>query len=106
MLADNYFGSTGDIGIGVIPSVYLQTNAPSTVSANMAWDAQFSYTLNQAAAGNLWSLLKGLKVTLGVNNLGNKMPPSCAALQSHRLLQQQRRCLHLFAHRPALVHFC
>lgn len=74
-LANNYFGSSGDIGSGAIPSVYLQTNAPSTVSSYLAWDAQASYTFSPAAAGRVWSLLKGMKVAVGANNLGNKMPP-------------------------------
>ncbi len=76
VLANNYFGSTGDIGSGAIPSVYLQTNAPSAVSSYMAWDAQLSYTFDKTTAGKLWGLLKGMKLSAGVNNLGNKMPPA------------------------------
>ncbi len=75
LVGNNYFGSSGDIGSGAIPSVYLQTNAPSTVSSYMAWDAQLSYTFDKAAAGNIGSLLKGMKVAIGVDNLGNRMPP-------------------------------
>ncbi len=75
VLANNYFGATGDIGSGAIPSVYLQTNAPSSVSSYLAWDAQLSYTFNKGASGDLWGLLKGMKLSVGVNNVGNKMPP-------------------------------
>ena len=75
VLANNYFGSTSDIGSGAIPAVYLQTNAPTTVSSYMAWDAQLSYTFNQASAHSVWEMLKGMKVAIGANNLGNKMPP-------------------------------
>jgi len=75
VLGNSYFGSTGDIGSGAIPSVYLQTNAPSTVASYTTWDAQLSYTFDQESGGRLWSMLKGMKLSFGANNLANKMPP-------------------------------
>ena len=45
------------------------------MAAYNTFDVQGSYTFGKKDAGNLWSYLKGLKVTVGVNNLGNKMPP-------------------------------
>jgi iron complex outermembrane receptor protein len=75
LLANNYFGSTTDIGSGAIPSVYLLTNPATKVSAYQSWDAQISYDFGHHAAHDLWSMLKGMKVSVGINNLANRMPP-------------------------------
>ena len=78
LLANSHVSSTTDILSGQIPALYLANPAtpPVTeVAAYNTFDVQGSYTFGKKDAGNLWSYLKGLKVTVGVNNLGNKMPP-------------------------------
>ncbi len=77
-LGSTYDSSMTDILSGQIPAVYLANPAtpPVTkVAAYTTFDLQASYTFDRAGAARLWSYLKGLKLTVGVNNLGNKMPP-------------------------------
>lgn len=74
-LANTYLSSLVDIPGRNIPVVYLQTHAPTRVSYYTAWDLQFTYVLDQQFARGLWKYFKGMQVTVGVNNLFNRMPP-------------------------------
>ena len=77
-LGSAHMSSMTDILSGQIPDLYLANTAtpPATkVAAYTTLDAQFSYTVGKAEATSLWSYLKGMKLTLGVNNLTNHMPP-------------------------------
>jgi iron complex outermembrane receptor protein len=70
--------STTDILSGQIPALYLANPAtpPATkVGSYATFDAQVAYTIGHTATTGLWSVLKGMKLTLGVNNLANRMPP-------------------------------
>jgi len=58
------------------------TNPPTTVSSYTAWDFQASYTVSKATANGLWSYLNGAKITVGVTNVFNRMPPSAPLSQS------------------------
>ena len=73
-VGQSYSGSVTDIG-ATPPAVYLATRTPTKVDKYYSWDLQESYTFNKTEAGRMWSLLKGMKVTVGVNNLFNRMPP-------------------------------
>ena len=73
-IGNSYSSSMTDIG-STPPAVYLATRTPTRIDSYYSWDLQESYTFSQAEAGRLWSLLKGMRVTAGVNNLFNRMPP-------------------------------
>jgi iron complex outermembrane receptor protein len=45
------------------------------VPSYSAWDASLSHQLRFAGTGTLTRLLSGLRVTVGVNNLTDRMPP-------------------------------
>ncbi len=74
ILGNSYSSSVTDSG-GTPPAVYLATHPAARVDAYYSWDLQETYTVDPATAGRLWSLLKGMKVTAGVNNVFNRMPP-------------------------------
>ena len=67
-----------DILSGQIPDLYLAnpSTPPATqVPAYTTYDLQGSYTFGKADGSARWGYLKGFKLTLGVNNLSNRMPP-------------------------------
>lgn len=70
-----YATSMTDIKTSQIPSVYLQTNPVSKVSSYLAWDVQASYTVQEKESRAIWSFLRGLMLSVGVNNVTNRMPP-------------------------------
>ncbi|SDR90807.1 TonB-dependent receptor [Opitutus sp. GAS368] len=77
-LGSTHVSSMTDILSGQIPDLYLANPAtpPATkVAAYTTFDLQGSFTFGKGEASALWKCLKGLKVTVGVNNLTNKMPP-------------------------------
>jgi len=77
-LGSTYVSSMTDILSGQIPALYLANPATppvSKVASYQTFDLQASYTVGKKDAGAMWGYLKGLKLTVGVNNLGNKMPP-------------------------------
>ena len=81
IVGNTYSSAVTDIG-STPPAVYLATRTPTRVNSYFAWDLQESYTFDKAEAGRLWSLLKGMKVTVGVNNLFNRMPPYAGLSQA------------------------
>jgi iron complex outermembrane receptor protein len=77
-LGSSYVSATTDILSGQIPALYLANPATppvSKVAAYTTYDLQGSYTFGKSDASALWSYLRGLKLTVGVNNLSNQMPP-------------------------------
>ena len=81
-VGNSYRSSMTDISSGIFSDVWLATNPPTTVSYYTTWDLQASYTVSKVAANSLWSYLNGAKITLGVNNVFNRMPPSAPLSQS------------------------
>ncbi len=73
-LGNSYMSSTVDIGSGRIPEIYLSTNSRTKVAAYASWNLQFSHTVAKGASGYL-GYAQGMRFTIGVNNLANKMPP-------------------------------
>ena len=80
-VGNTYSSSVTDIG-STPPAVYLATRTPTKVDSYYSWDLQESYAFNKAEAGRLWSFLKGAKITVGVNNLFNRMPPYAGLSQA------------------------
>jgi iron complex outermembrane receptor protein len=77
-LGSSHISAMTDILSGQIPAVYLANAAspPATqVAAYTTFDLQGSYTFGKRETVAFWSYLKGLKLTVGVNNVSNKMPP-------------------------------
>ena len=78
MASTTYISSTTDILSGQIPDVYLANVAspPATKVASYAtFDGQLSYSFGKGAGVRFLNDLKDLKLTVGINNLFNKMPP-------------------------------
>lgn len=74
-LANTYVPSVTDIGTGGDTFATSTTLVATKVRSFIAWDANASYTFDQESARNLWSIFRGMKFTVGVNNLANQMPP-------------------------------
>ncbi len=74
MIGNTYVGSTTDINNGAIPSAWLATHAPARVSSYVSWDAQVGYAFDNPNAVH-WRSLRGWRVSLGVNDAFNRMPP-------------------------------
>ncbi len=74
-LANTYVPSVTDIGTGGDTFATSTTLVPTKVSSFISWDLIASYTFDKASAQALWRRLRGMKFTLGVNNLANRMPP-------------------------------
>ena len=81
IIGNAYSSAVTDIG-STPPAVYLATRTPTRVNSYFSWDVQETYTFNKTEAGRVWSLLHGLKVTVGVNNLFNRMPPYAGLSQA------------------------
>jgi iron complex outermembrane receptor protein len=78
LVGSSYISSMTDILSGQIPAVYLANPAtPSVteVASYSTFDLQGSYTFGKKDASAIWSYLKGLKLTIGINNVSNRMPP-------------------------------
>ena len=80
-LGNSYSSSMTDIG-ATPPAVYLATRTPTKIDSYHAWDLQESYTFTKESAGKIWGLLKGMKVTAGVNNVFNRTPPYAGLSQA------------------------
>ena len=77
-LGSSHISSVTDILSGQIPAVYLANPAtpPVTkVAAYTTYDLQGSYTFGKTDASAMWRYLQGLRLTVGINNLSNQMPP-------------------------------
>ncbi len=81
IVGNSYSSSVTDVG-GTPPAVWQATHTSATVGSYYSWDLQESYTFNKTEVGALWSFLKGMKVTVGVNNLFNRMPPYAGLSQA------------------------
>lgn len=64
------------------PTVYLATHPSVRIDRYFSWDFQETYTFSKADAGRLWSFLHGVKVSVGVNNVFNRMPPYAGLSQN------------------------
>jgi len=73
-IGNSYMSSMVDIGSGSIPAVYLATNPQTRVSSYTAWNAQFSHAVKRDRTDGFLGCLKGMKFTVGINNLADKMP--------------------------------
>jgi iron complex outermembrane receptor protein len=75
-LANTYIDSVVDIGPGGITFENSTTLRRRDVSSYSVFDASASYTFAKSAGDTgLSRWLGGMRVTVGVNNLGDKMPP-------------------------------
>jgi len=70
-----------DINSGTYSDVWLASNPATKVSYYTSWDLHTSYTIGRNAANNLWSYLNGVKMSIGVDNVFNRMPPSAPLSQ-------------------------
>ena len=64
-----------DIGVGGDTYANSATVKPVPVNSYTTWDLQFSYTLNGRQTPKWWALPRETRLTLGVNNVFNRMPP-------------------------------
>jgi iron complex outermembrane receptor protein len=71
-----YVPGVTDIGPGGITFATSTSLRRQPVASYSAWDLSAGYTVGaKAKAVGPWNFLRGMKVTAGVNNLGNRMPP-------------------------------
>ncbi|PAW68197.1 MAG: hypothetical protein B9S34_03065 [Opitutia bacterium Tous-C1TDCM] len=75
-LNNTYVSSVVDIGAGGITFATSPTLRRVAVPSYMSWDSSVSYTFRNLVLPGAKLSLSGLKLTLGVNNLANRMPPS------------------------------
>ncbi|MFG6490012.1 TonB-dependent receptor plug domain-containing protein [Roseateles sp. BYS78W] len=71
-LGNTYVSAVTDIGAGGIVYETSTTLKPKHVSAYTTWDLRLGYKHE----GHGGSMLKGWNLALGVNNIGNRMPPA------------------------------
>ena len=68
-VANTYIPGVTDIGGGGAIFASSRTLKPEPVSRYSAWDLQLSYTAHD------WSRVRSLRLSAGVNNVFNRMPP-------------------------------
>ena len=80
-LGNSYSSTMTDVA-STPPAVYLATHPSVRIDRYFSWDLQESYTFSKADAGRLWAWLHGMQVSIGVNNLFNRMPPYAGLSQN------------------------
>lgn len=80
-IGNSYSSTMTDIATNP-PAVYLASHPSVRIDHYFSWDFQETYTFRKAGAGRLWSWLHGLKVSIGVNNVFNRMPPYAGLSQA------------------------
>ena len=87
VLGNSYLSGITDIGsaapLTYSPANYLLNHPAVPVSYYTAWDLQVGYTFGpNDLPGTIGSWLKGVKLTVGVNDLFNRMPPYAGLSQA------------------------
>lgn len=75
MVGNTHVPSVTDIGVGGDTFANSTTLKPTRVNSYTTWDLQIGCGLDAKNAPHWWSLPRGTKLTLGVNNVFNRMPP-------------------------------
>jgi iron complex outermembrane receptor protein len=75
LVGNSFRSSMIDIASGVNPSVWLATHPATDVPSYTAWDTAISYVADKDGTGGLWGHRMGLKWSLGVTNIFDRMPP-------------------------------
>ncbi len=75
VLANTYIDELTDIGPGGITFASSTTLTRRPVASYSSWDTSVSYTFSRNAADSSWrKWVGGLRVSVGVNNIADKMP--------------------------------
>jgi iron complex outermembrane receptor protein len=87
LIGNSYMSGLTDIGsaapLTYAPANYLLNHPAVPISYYTAWDLQVGYTFGQNdLPGTIGSWLKGVKLTVGVNDLFNRMPPYAGLSQA------------------------
>jgi len=87
LIGNSFLSSLTDIGsaapLTYAPANYLLTHPAVPVNYYTAWDLQLGYTFgHDDLPGTVGSWLKGVKLTVGVNDLFNRMPPYAGLSQA------------------------
>ena len=75
MVGSTHVPAVTDIGVGGDTFANSTTIKPTAVNSYTSWDLQLGYRLDQKGSPRWWSLPRGTRLTLGVNNAFNRMPP-------------------------------
>ncbi|MBL9201817.1 MAG: TonB-dependent receptor [Opitutaceae bacterium] len=75
-LNNTYISSVVDLGAGGIIFAGSTSLRRITVPSYMSWDTSVSYAFKNVSLPIVKRTLSGLKLTVGVNNLADKMPPA------------------------------
>ena len=74
-LGNTYIPAVTDINTGGFAFATSTTLKPQPVDRYLTWDLQVGYTVGKSEAAKALSFLKGMRLSLGVNNVFNRMPP-------------------------------
>jgi iron complex outermembrane receptor protein len=86
-IGNNYMSSMIDVGPApagktYAPANYLAVNPAIPVAYYTSWDAQLAYTVDKEMTKRLLGWINGIRVSVGVNDLFNRMPPYAGLSQS------------------------
>ena len=86
-IGNSYMSSMTDVGaapagLTYAPANYLSAHPPVTVNYYTSWDLSLAYTFNKVSSQHLAEWLSGLKLSVGVNDLFNRMPPYAGLSQA------------------------
>jgi len=76
LLANTYIPSVDDIGPGGYSFVTSTTLKRIPVGSYKAWDLAVTYEMSLHSSNRFVKMLKGTKITAGVSNLSDEMPPT------------------------------
>jgi iron complex outermembrane receptor protein len=75
MVGMTHVPAVTDIGVGGDTYANSTTTKPVRVNSYTTWDLQLGYTINGRKTPHWWALPRETRLTLGVNNVFNRMPP-------------------------------
>ena len=75
MVGSTHVPAVTDIGVGGDTFANSTTIKPTPVNSYTSWDLQLGYSLDRKISPRWWNLPRGTRLTIGVNNVFNRMPP-------------------------------
>ena len=76
MIGNTFVPGVTDIGVGGNTYANSTTIVPTPVNYYTSWDLQLGTTVKRKAAGQGWWIPRDTRLTLGVNNVFDRMPPA------------------------------
>ena len=76
MVGNTFVPGVTDIGVGGDTYAHSTTIVPTPVKSYTSWDLQVGYDFKRPASWHGWWIPRDTKLTLGANNVFNRMPPA------------------------------